>query len=275
MEKMTVKEKIYHVIYGTDTPAGRGFDLALLWLILASIVVVCLESVPAYNAGYLRYFIALEWTFTAIFSLEYLLRIYSHPRPLRYFTSFYGIIDLISILPTYLTFFVPGLQYLMSVRILRLLRIFRILKLTSFIRNAQIIQSALINSIHKLTVFIAAVLCLVLIIGTLIYVIEGPENGFTSIPLSIYWTIVTITTVGYGDITPKTSLGQILSSVVMLIGYALIAVPTGIVSAELSKSPDYHGEPDGAAQLPCPNCQSILPAKDSYCRHCGHNLKPV
>lgn len=267
---MRIRRKIYQIIYNADTPAGKGFDVALLWLILASILVVSLESIPAYHDTYFEYFLVIEWIFTILFTLEYGFRIYSHPRPLRYIISFYGLIDLLSILPTYLTLLVPGLHYLMTIRILRLLRIFRVLKLTSFIQNAQIIQNALLASFQKITVFILAVLSLVIIIGTIMYVVEGPENGFTSIPISIYWTIVTITTVGYGDMTPQTPFGQILSSVVMLMGYALIAVPTGIVTVELSKNDKSAA---GKKMLTCPNCHQEMPVSTNFCSHCGQELR--
>ena len=274
MENLPIKEKIYRVIYGTDTPAGRRFDIILLWLIVASILVVCLESIPSYHNAYFSYFLVLEWVFTIVFSIEYAFRLYSHPRPFRYITSFYGLIDLFSIVPTYITLFIPGLQYLITVRILRLLRIFRILKLTSFINNAQALKLALAASFHKITVFVLAVLSLVLIIGSIIYVVEGPANGFTSIPLSIYWTIVTITTVGYGDITPQTTLGQIISSVVMLMGYALIAVPTGIVTVELSKSKLLSGTSEHLPQHFCKDCNEEISPTDNFCRNCGTKIKP-
>ncbi|WP_066831963.1 ion transporter [Rufibacter ruber] len=267
------RERLYIIIHGTDTPAGRRFDVILLWLILASIITVCLESVPAYRQAYGAYFLAAEWFFTLCFSVEYLLRIYSYPRPLRYMFSYYGLIDLIAILPTYLTFFMAGLHYLMTIRILRLLRVFRIMKLTSFIANAMVLRQALVASLHKITVFMLAVLSLVLIIGTLIYVIEGEANGFTSIPQSIYWAIVTITTVGYGDITPRTPLGQILSSLVMIIGYAIIAVPTGIVTVELSKS---NKAEQGAASPPhCPACGYPIAGAGNFCSSCGQKVTKI
>ncbi|WP_205503127.1 ion transporter [Rufibacter psychrotolerans] len=260
---------LYTVIHGTDTPAGRSFDVVLLWTILLSTLTVCLESVPAIRQAYQVYFIVAEWFFTLAFTLEYFLRMYSHPRPLRYAFSFYGIIDFLSVIPTYVAFFIPGFRFLMTIRILRLLRVFRILKLTSYVENAQIITAALKASFQKITVFVLAVFSLVLIIGTVIYVVEGEENGFTSIPQSIYWAIVTITTVGYGDITPRTPLGQMISSLVMLMGYAIIAVPTGIVTVELSriKAP---AEP--AAALTCSNCLAEVRKTDNFCSNCGSKL---
>ncbi|MFC6999410.1 ion transporter [Rufibacter roseus] len=274
MNNSKIKSKIYHIIYGTDTLAGKTFDVALIGFILLSILVVCLESVPNYRTHFLFYFLVLEWILTICFTIEYFLRIYSHPRPLRYITSFYGLIDLLSILPTYLTFFIPGLHYLMTVRIVRLLRIFRILKLTHFIQNAQALKLALQASFHKITVFILAVLSLVLIVGTVIYVVEGPENGFTSIPLSIYWTIVTITTVGYGDITPQTPSGQIISSIVMLMGYAIIAVPTGIVTVELSKTAGAHNYVDSES-FNCNQCGQKLNLTANFCSNCGKRVNDL
>ncbi|MGV3541130.1 MAG: ion transporter [Rufibacter sp.] len=267
-----LKNRLYIIIHGTDTPAGRNFDIALLWLILASIITVCLESVPSLRQEYGFLFLVTEWFFTACFTVEYLLRVYSYPRPLRYIFSYYGLIDLLAILPTYLAFFMAGLHYLMTIRILRLLRVFRILKLTSFVQNASVLRQALIASVHKIIVFMMVVLSLVLIIGTLIYVIEGETHGFTSIPQSIYWAIVTITTVGYGDITPQTPLGQILSSIVMILGYAIIAVPTGIVTVELTKSTKSDQSPANHPLVVCKHCEREVNRHDNYCRHCGQAL---
>ncbi|GGK70075.1 ion transporter [Rufibacter glacialis] len=272
MRNAELRKKIYQVIHGTDTKAGRRFDVALLWMILLSTLIVCLESVPAYRAASKHIFFVLEWMFTIAFTLEYILRVYSNPRPLRYIFSFYGIIDFLSILPTFLAIFVPSIRYIMTIRVLRLLRVFRILKLTSYVENGQIIKKALIASFHKITVFIMAVFSLVLIVGTLMYVVEGESNGFTSIPQSIYWAIVTITTVGYGDLTPHTPLGQVISSIVMLMGYAIIAVPTGIVTVELSRMKN-PGE-ELPAPLFCGNCSETVHKTDNFCRNCGHPLLP-
>jgi voltage-gated potassium channel len=272
MKNAEVRRNLYTIIHGTDTPAGRRFDVVLLWMILFSTLIVCLESVPAFRQKLWFYFSMLEWFFTVSFTLEYLLRIYSAPRPLKYIFSFYGIIDFLSVIPTFLAFFVPGFRYIMTIRILRLLRIFRILKLTSYVENAQLITRALKASFQKITVFILAVFSLVLVVGTLIYVVEGEENGFTSIPQSIYWAIVTITTVGYGDITPRTPLGQMISSVVMLLGYAIIAVPTGIVTVELSKI-KHPGEDVSATSLACTNCGQVVKRADNFCANCGQRLE--
>ncbi|MBC3540260.1 ion transporter [Rufibacter sediminis] len=272
MGNAALRKKIYVIIHGTDTPAGRRFDVVLLWMILLSTLTVCLESVPTYRRELSLFFRVLEWIFTVAFTLEYILRVYSNPRPLKYVFSFFGIIDFLSVIPTFLAFFIPSFRYIMAIRILRLLRVFRILKLTSYIENAQIIKSALMASMQKITVFIMTVISLVLVIGTLIYVVEGEENGFTSIPQSIYWAIVTITTVGYGDITPKTAVGQVISSLVMLMGYAIIAVPTGIVTVELSKVKVAAPDVDAGPTKVCGNCAREARPTDNYCSNCGHQL---
>ncbi|GAB2535609.1 ion transporter [Rufibacter soli] len=272
MRKNTLRRHLYEVIYGTQTKAGRRFDVVLLWLILLSTLTVILESVPKYRELYLPYFQGLEWIFTLAFTLEYFLRIYSHHRPLKYILSFYGIIDFLSVMPFYLAILSPGIRFFMTIRVLRLLRVFRILKLTSFVKNGEVIKAALIASFHKITVFILAVCTLVLLVGTLIYVVEGEEHGFTSIPQSIYWAIVTITTVGYGDITPQTALGQVISSVVMLLGYAIIAVPTGIVTVELSKIRSAEETAPPASSVRCLQCGQPVEAEANFCSNCGRQL---
>lgn len=231
-----MKEKLYHIIFESDTPSGKAFDVALLIAILLSILTVTLESVSWIVADYGKVIKAAEWFFTVIFTVEYVLRIYCAPHRLRYVRSFYGIIDFVSILPTYLSLFVAGTQYAMIVRSLRLLRVFRVLKLTHFLGEAEVLRKALKQSAAKIIVFIGVVITLVFIVGSLMYLIEGPENGFTSIPTSVYWAVVTLTTVGYGDIAPQTVAGQTLATVVMILGYGIIAVPTGIVSVELSRA---------------------------------------
>ena len=212
------------------------FDVILIGAIILSVIVVVVDSVNIYQQKYGDFLFAAEWFFTILFSIEYVLRLISVRRPWRYALSFFGIIDILSILPTYLSLFVPGVQYLLTVRILRLLRIFRVLKLTEYLTEAQILNNALRASAKKIGVFILAVLSLVTVIGSVMYVIEGEENGFKDIPTSIYWAIVTLTTVGYGDVSPRTALGQFFASIVMILGYGIIAVPTGIVTVELSKS---------------------------------------
>ncbi|GAB3531422.1 ion transporter [Pontibacter brevis] len=268
-ERTNFREKLYTIIFEAETPGGKAFDVILLLLILLSVLVVSLESIEELNDKYLPWFRFLEWCFTIIFTIEYLLRIYSTPRPGRYVVSFFGLVDLMAILPTYLSLVFAGSHYLLVVRVLRLLRIARIFKLTRFINEGQVLSNALRASLNKILVFIGVVLVLVVIVGSLMYLIEGEENGFTSIPKSIYWTIVTLTTVGYGDIAPVTPLGQILASCIMIMGYGIIAVPTGIVSVELARS-----DRETAATRVCPNChQEGHPVDANYCFNCGYELK--
>lgn len=225
--------KMYEIVFESDTRAGRTFDIGLLILIIASVLVVVLESVESIRVQYGHILRVFEWTFTIIFTMEYLLRLWTVPDRSRYTLSFFGIIDLISILPTYLTFFFPGFHSLIIIRSIRLLRMFRILKLSRYVGEGQNLARALKASQHKITVFLVVVVTSVFIIGAMMYIIEGPTHGFTSIPTSVYWAIVTMTTVGYGDIAPQTPLGQTLASILMITGYGIIAVPTGIVSAEM------------------------------------------
>ncbi|MFD2066867.1 ion transporter [Pontibacter silvestris] len=262
-----LKKKLYAIIFEADTAGGKAFDVVLLVLILASVLTVCLESISRYRILYLDWFNIAEWSFTIIFTLEYLLRIYSTPKPLKYIFSFFGVVDFLAIVPTYLSLIVVGSQYLLVIRSLRLLRAARIFKLTRFINEGQVLSKALRASLAKITVFLGAVLTVVVIIGSLMYIIEGAASGFTSIPTSIYWTIVTLTTVGYGDIAPATPLGQILASLVMVMGYGVIAVPTGIVSVELARS-----EKETVTRV-CPNCHKEGHAMDAnYCYNCGYSL---
>ena len=267
MAKNTFRNKVYTIIFHSDTPGGRRFDVILLWLILLSILSVFLESVASIRKGYYPFIMAAEWFFTITFTIEYIFRLYSSPRRLRYFFSFYGIIDLLAILPGYLGLLIPNLQYLLVIRALRLLRVFRILKLTRYLNEGDVLKQALRASMYKIVVFIATVVTMVTIVGTMMYVIEGEKNGFTNIPISIYWAVVTITTVGYGDISPETPLGQFLASVLMIIGYGIIAVPSGIVSAEMAK----------ASQVPlkpCPNCNNLVsPSHARFCSNCGMEQK--
>jgi voltage-gated potassium channel len=257
------RKKLYSVIFHSDTPAGRTFDIILLWLILLSIALVFAESVATVRKDYHTIINASEWFFTFCFSLEYISRVYSHPKRLRYIFSFYGIIDLFAIIPGYLSLLIPKFHYLLVIRALRLLRVFRILKLTRYLKEGDILKAALRASMYKIIVFLATVLTLVTIVGTLMYVIEGEKNGFSSIPISIYWAVVTITTVGYGDISPNTPLGQFLAAVLMIIGYGIIAVPTGIVSAEMIRA-------SKAALEPCKFCGSpIYPSDARFCSNCG------
>jgi voltage-gated potassium channel len=258
---------LYTVIFKSDTPSGRAFDFILLWLILLSILSVFLESIGAVRMQYLNVIRPVEWAFTIVFTMEYLLRVYSSPARLRYVFSFYGIIDLIALLPGYLSLLVAGTQYLMVIRALRLLRVFRILKLTRYLSEGAVLKSALVASKYKIIVFLSTVLALVTIVGTLMYLIEGEKGGYTSIPISIYWAIVTLTTVGYGDISPQTPLGQFLASMLMIIGYGIIAVPTGIVSVEMARATE-------RARKKCPVCQAgIYPDDARYCHNCGTALQ--
>jgi voltage-gated potassium channel len=261
------RSRLHEIVFESDTKAGKAFDLTLIWLILFSITVVILESVKSVREEYGDAIFYLEWFFTILFSLEYILRLISVKRPLLYALSFYGLIDLIAILPTYLSLFIPGTQYLLAIRVLRLLRIFRILKLTAYLSEARVITTALQASRRKISVFLAAILALVTVIGTTIYVVEGEANGFTDIPTSIYWAIVTLTTVGYGDLSPKTPLGKILASLVMIAGYAIIAVPTGIVTAELARQTK-----EFSTQV-CADCHAEGHDADAiFCKYCGGKL---
>ncbi|MBC5991585.1 ion transporter [Pontibacter cellulosilyticus] len=268
--KQSLRKKLYTIIFEAETPAGKWFDVVLLILILSSVIVVTLESVVELRREYLQLFLTLEWVFTIIFTVEYFLRIYSSPKPLNYIFSFFGIVDLLSIIPTYLSLFVLGTQYFLVIRVLRLLRIARIFKLTRFINEGEVLSKALRASMAKIMVFLGVVLMIVLIVGSLMYVIEGAQSGFTSIPKSIYWAIVTLTTVGYGDIAPSTTLGQILASFIMIMGYGIIAVPTGIVSVELAKS-----EKEALASTKvCPNCHEEGHQSGAhYCFNCGYHFK--
>jgi voltage-gated potassium channel len=269
-KKITFKQKLYAVIFEAETFGGRLFDAILLVLILLSVVVVSLESVLELRRKYYPVFRNLEWGFTVFFTVEYLLRIYSTPRPLKYMFSFFGLVDLMAIIPTYLSLFLVGAQYLLVVRVLRLLRIARIFKLTRFINEGNVLSRAIRASLTKIMVFLGVVLTMVVIVGSLMYVIEGAANGFTSIPKSIYWAIVTLTTVGYGDIAPATTAGQFLASIVMVLGYGIIAVPTGIVSVELARS-----DREMAASRICPNChREGHPVEANFCFYCGYKLNP-
>lgn len=267
LAEMTLRRRLFVIIFGTDTPAGKAFDVGLLIAIVASIIIVMLESVPSIDAVYDDLFKKLEWILTIAFTLEYVTRIYVTDKKLSYIFSFYGIIDLLSILPTYLSLVFTGGSYLLIIRALRLLRVFRILKLGRFMGEGEQLASAIRSSRHKITVFMGAVVSLVLILGTLMYMVEGGQGGFTSIPRSVYWAIVTLTTVGYGDITPQTVVGQFLSSLVMILGYAIIAVPTGIVTAELTKKAETQHK------IKCDICGGTSHDIDAmYCKHCGERL---
>ncbi|KUG06992.1 ion transporter [Solirubrum puertoriconensis] len=263
----------YSVIFEADTPAGRAFDVALLWAILLSVLAVMLESVRSINATYGQLLRAIEWFFTGIFLIEYLARLMVVRRPLSYALSLLGVIDFLAIVPTLLSLVIVGSQYLLVIRTLRLLRVFRIFKLGHFVGEGEFIVDALKASRFKIMVFLTAVVTIVIIVGTLMYVIEGGNNGFTSIPQSIYWAIVTVTTVGYGDISPVTMLGRTLASALMIMGYAIIAVPTGIVSAQMASASRPAAQPPAFKQVVCHVCQAGEHRPDAeFCWRCGEHL---
>ena len=264
------RRKFFIVIFESNTPAGKTFDVVLLLLIIASVAVVLLDSLQGASQRYAKTFDVLEWFFTGIFTAEYIARLACVERPKRYATSFFGVVDLLAVLPTYLALFLPQLGVLMDIRVLRLLRVCRILKLASFISEYQALGAALYASRRKIMVFIGTVAILVMLLGTVMYVVEGPANGFTSIPVAVYWAVSTITTVGFGDITPKTGLGRAIASFIMLLGWGILAVPTGIVTAELTRSA-FRDEHD--RQLRCNACGSTdHTPRASYCQHCGAPL---
>ena len=267
---LSLRKKIYLVIFGTETPMGRLFDEVLLVAILTSVLVIVLSSVASLSSIYGEWFYLLEWLFTVAFTIEYGLRLYCSPNPLRYARSFFGVVDFLSIVPTYIAFFFfPGAEYLLIIRLLRVLRVFRVLKLIRYLQEANILGRSIYNSRRKILVFFFSILVLVTIYGALMYVIEGTEHGFNSIPKGMYWAIVTITTVGYGDIAPQTELGRMLAALVMLTGYAIIAVPTGIITSELV------GEMQKDKNLRvCPNCDRLGHENDAmYCKHCGSPME--
>jgi|TARA_B100000809_G_scaffold203678_1_gene204839 voltage-gated potassium channel len=267
MNNQTLKDKLYEIIFESDTPAGKRFDVLLIISILLSVIIVLLDSVQFYNNKYGDILYMMEWIFTILFTIEYFLRIYCIKRPFLYTKSFFGIIDLLSILPTYISIILPASRYLSVIRILRVLRIFRILKLILYIGEANLLLDALISSRRKITVFLFFIFTMVTIIGSIMYLIEGEANGFTSIPRSIYWAIVTITTVGYGDISPQTELGQLFASFAMILGYATIAVPTGIISAEYSTMKQKFNN------TVCPDCANEDHEDDAeFCKTCGSML---
>jgi len=267
-----LRKRIFTIIFGTETQTGKAFDVVLLTMIILSVLVVTMESVSSIRYTHEDFFIKTEWVFTILFTLEYLLRVYSSPRPLVYIGSFYGVIDLLAILPTYLGLFFDHSTFLLTFRALRLLRMFRVFKLGRYLKEAAILVKALQMSIHKIIVFFGVVLTLVLILGSILYLVEGEENGFTSIPQSIYWAIVTITTVGYGDIAPATVLGKILASVAMLTGYSIIAVPTGILTVEIGKA--VRQDRVRPIHKICPGCGLNQHDPDAvYCKHCGTHLE--
>jgi voltage-gated potassium channel len=286
------RRRLHGVIFGTDSRAGRAFDVALIGLILASVAAVSLETVPGLPRAVYRALRVAEWALTLLFTAEYVLRLAAVRRPATYARSFFGVVDLLAILPTYVSLVVPGAQALLVVRVLRLLRVFRVLKLTRYLTEAATLGTALRASVRKIAVFLLAVSTVVIVVGSVMYVVEGPAHGFTSMPTSMYWAVVTLTTVGYGDISPRTPLGQALASLVMILGYGIIAVPTGIVTAELTRDaraglaapppPPAPGAEDrgdrrrGAGPVPpseCARCRAPGHAADArFCRRCGAPL---
>ena len=263
--------RLYTIIFEADTPAGRAFDLALVALILASVGVVMVDSVASVHERHGRLLTVLEWFFTLVFTAEYVARLLCVRHPARYAKSFYGVIDLVALLPTYLAVLVPGLHALIDVRVLRLLRLFRILKLAAYVAEFGALSRAIASARRKILVFLSFVLMVVVVMGTLMYVVEGPANGFTSIPVSVYWAITTMTTVGFGDITPKTDLGRVIASAMMLLGWGTLAVPTGIVSAEFTAQK----VPREPTTRTCHECLSEGHSPGArFCRDCGAELPP-
>lgn len=262
----SIRKRIYQIIFEADTPAGKRFDIALLWIILLSVIVVLLESVASIRMQYGTIFSMTEWAITVIFALEYMLRIYSSPKKWKYIFSFFGLIDFLAIMPTFISIFVQGGSSLLIVRIFRLLRVFRVLKVTRYSTAGEMLLSAIRASKEKISVFLFAVTAIVLMIGTLMYLIEGEAHGFNNIPVSMYWAIVTLTTVGYGDLTPQTMMGQFLSSVLMIVGYAIIAVPTGLISVEMARGAK-------SKTSACNACGFKGHDADArYCKKCGNKL---
>ncbi len=266
----TLRGQTYEVIFGHEPGWGRRFDAILIAFIIASVSVVMMDSVSGLRSRYGPELLVIEWAFTLLFTLEYVVRIWCVKNVRAYVFSFFGIIDLLSVLPTYLSLLLPGGQYLAVIRVLRVVRVFRVFKLVRFLGEASLLSVALRNARYKIAVFLVTVLCIVIVVGSVMYLVEGPEGGFTSIPKGVYWAIVTLTTVGYGDVAPTSALGQALAAFVMILGYGIIAVPTGIVTAEIASLPGgggYHA-------IPCPSCENIEVDPDAkYCRFCGVSLR--
>ena len=264
--------RLYHIIFEADTPPGKLFDVTLIVAIVASVIVVMLESVGSFRALYPSFLRTAEWVFTILFTLEYILRLRCVDKPARYARSFFGVIDLLAVVPTYVSILIPGAQFFLVVRLMRILRVFRILKLAAYLVEAELLVSALRDSRRKVLIFMFTVLTLTVVLGSLMYLIEGDANGFTSIPRSVYWAIVTLTTVGYGDISPQTNLGQAFASMIMILGYGIIAVPTGIVTAEMTRLAIDRGQPAGSQDV-CPRCGLKPHDLDArYCKRCGEAL---
>lgn len=264
------KYQLRRIIFEADTPAGQFFDIALIIMILLSVIVVMLDSVRSIHDQHAELFQIVEWFFTIAFTIEYMMRLICVRRPLNYVFSFYGLVDLIAIIPSYMSLLMPGSQYLLSIRTIRALRVFRVLKFVEYLSEADMLVQAIYGSRRKVTVFLFSVLTMVVILGSLMYLIEGEENGFTSIPRSVYWAIVTMTTVGYGDISPRTNLGQFIAAISMVLGYGIIAVPTGIVTVEISKA---FREGIRTNTKVCGHCALDMHDNDAdYCKKCGYKL---
>lgn len=269
MSRKQTRNKLHQIIFEADTKAGKAFDVVLLIFILLSVLVVLLESLPGNTQSEKELYFYAEWFFTLMFTIEYVLRVYTTRKPLKYIISFYGIIDLLSVLPTYLSIFLTGSHVLAIIRMLRLLRVFRVLKLVQFLGASKTLIESLKRSRYKISVFFLTVIIMVTILGSVMYLVEGPQRGFTSIPRSIYWAIVTITTVGYGDIAPSTPVGQFIAALIMLIGYAIIAVPTGIITSEFVSG---KRKPRTNTQV-CSNCNADNHDDDAkFCKYCGTAL---
>ncbi|MBN1153379.1 ion transporter [candidate division KSB1 bacterium] len=265
--KSSWRETIHTIIFEADTPGGKLFDVVLIIFILLSVVVVMLDSITKFQLAHKSALYYLEWFFTIVFTIEYLFRIISVRHPSTYIYSFYGVIDLLAIIPTYASLIFPGTHYFLVVRLLRIMRIFRVMKFVQYVSEAKLLMNAIKASRRKIFVFLLAVITILIILGSIMYVIEGPENGFTSIPTAVYWAIITFTTVGYGDITPQTSIGQAISAIVMILGYSIIVVPTGLVTVELSRA-----EKPISTQV-CPECGAEGHDADAvYCKYCGSKL---
>jgi voltage-gated potassium channel len=272
-QQTPLQKTFYEVIFGTETPAGKWFDILLIITILASVAVIMLDSIHRLDAEYGFFYLKLEWGFTVLFSVEYLIRIWCSPNRKGYVLSLYGVIDLLSLLPTYLSLLVPQTAPLLIIRLLRILRIFRVLRLLRLLQEANFLAGALRRSARKIFVFFAFMMILATIFGCLVYVAENGQSGFENIPVSIYWAIVTVTTVGYGDVVPQSVIGRVIASIGMLIGYAVIAVPTGIVTAELTLAQREQRDDELRDSRNCTNCSSVeLDPEAHYCRFCASPL---
>ena len=271
--KPDLRERLYIIIFGTDTPAGRNFDIVLLWAIVLSTLALMLESVEEIRLAYGTFLLYSEYAFTGLFTVEFILRLWTSKKPWGYVFSFYGMVDILSILPTYLTIFLVSSQFLTVIRIFRLMRVFRVLKLGRSMREADALWNSLKASRAKIGVFLFAVFNIAVIMGTIMYIVEGGENGYTSIPRAVYWAIVTMTTVGFGDIHPHTDLGQFFALILMILGYGIIAVPTGIVGVDMISNKAGHTPGDILLDKHCDNCGHSGHLEDSvYCRKCGVRL---